>query len=99
MAIVINLNQQKEKKEYDYVLPPKVKALLEERKAAKREPLTAGKVLKAPGLEHLSVDEANEIVDTIKKFTTILFEMHCHKESTCIDNQQVVSLNQENKAA
>lgn len=99
MATIINLNKKEQNKAGEFEMPEKLKALLEERKKAKREPLTPEKLRKTPGLENLSDLEADEAIDTIKKLAAIFFEMACQNKSTCIDNQQVVYLNQENKAA
>ena len=77
----------------------RIRELIHARKKTEREPLTPAKVLSTNGLQALSEGEAVEVVDTIKKLSALLFEMHCQKESTCIDNQQVVSLMNENKAA
>jgi len=76
-----------------------IKKLIDARKAVKREPLTIEKVRSVNVLKDLSETEAAEVVGSIKKLTALLFDMHCRKEQTCIDNQQVVCLNQENKAA
>ncbi len=99
MATIINLNEKEHSKAGELEMPKKLKALLEERKKAKREPLTIERLRKGPGLENLSDLEAAEAIDNIKKLASIFFEMACQNESICIDNQQVVYLNQENKAA
>ncbi len=99
MATILELTHHKDQQNDKSALPQMMKHLLEERKTTKRDPLSVDKVLSTPGLKNLSLAEAGDVVDTIKKITEILFEIHCYKESTCIDNQQVVCLNQENKAA
>jgi hypothetical protein len=93
MGTIVNLN------DYSSPLPESIKKLIAERKNAKREPLTPDKVRKTPGLENLSDKEVEEAIDSVKRLTGILFEMACHKESICIDNLQVINLNQQNKAA
>jgi hypothetical protein len=98
MATVVNLNE-KQNSNADFEMPEKLRALLEERKKAKREPLTPETLRKGKGLENLSDEEALKAIDSIKKLAAILFEMACNNETTCIDNQQVVHLKQQNKAA
>jgi len=98
MATIINLNK-KYPLHTNGKMPEKLRALFEERKKAKREPLTPESLRKGKGLENLSDDEAKEAVGSIKKLAAILFEMACHNETTCIDNQQVVHLIEQNKAA
>jgi hypothetical protein len=98
MATVINLNE-KQNPTSDLEMPEKLKTLFEERKKAKREPLTPETLRKGKGLENLTDEEALKAIDSIKKLSAILFEMACHNETTCIDNQQVVHLKQQNKAA
>lgn len=98
MATVINLNE-KQDCDTDLEMPEKLRALFEERKKAKREPLTPEVLRKGKGLENLTDDEALKAIDSIKKLAAILFEMACRNETICIDNQQVVHLKQQNKAA
>jgi hypothetical protein len=98
MATVINLNERPNLTT-DLEMPEKIRALFEERKAAKREPLTLEVLRKGKGLENLSDEQALKAIESIKKLAAILFEMACHDETTCIDNQQVVHLKQPNKAA
>jgi hypothetical protein len=98
MATVINLNE-KQNSNSDFEIPEKLRALLEEQKKAKREPLTPDLLRKGKGLENLTDVEALEAIDSIKKLVAILFEAACYNESICIDNQQVVHLKQQNKAA
>jgi hypothetical protein len=97
MTPVIKLNTQD--KETTPEMPEKLRILFEERKKAKREPLTPEKVRKTPGLENLSDQEALEAIESIKRLVAILFETACQNQSICIDNQHVVNLNQQNKAA
>jgi hypothetical protein len=97
MATVINLNESQS--HHDYKISEELKTLLEERKNAKREPLTAEKLRKTQGLENLSDQEALEAIETIQKLASIFFEIGCLNQPTCIDNQQVVHLNQQSKAA
>jgi hypothetical protein len=98
MASVINLNE-KQDCNADLQMPEKLRALFEQRKKAKREPLTSETLRKGKGLEKLSDEEALKAIDSIKKLAAILFEMACQNETTCIDNQQVVHLKEQNKAA
>ena len=98
MATVINLNE-KHDCNTDLEMPEKLRALFEQRKKAKREPLTPETLRKGKGLENLTDEEAVKAIDSIKRLAAILFEMACHNETTCIDNQQVVHLKQQNKAA
>lgn len=97
MATIINLNESDSQD--DYKIPAELKTLLEERKKAKREPLTPEKLRKTPGLENLNDQDALAAIDTIQKLASIFFEIGCLTQTTCIDNQQVVHLNQQNKAA
>src|SRR5215212_2340032 len=99
MKAIVQLNSKDENKESFAQMPGKLRALFEERKKAKREPLTPEKLRNTPGLESLSDQEATEAIDSIKKLAALFFEMACQNEPTCIDNQQVVYLGQENKAA
>lgn len=99
MAKIINLPNNHQAEDTQGSLPERLKQLIKERKAAKREPLTHQKVKATKGFENLSDQKAEEAVDTIKALARLLFEIHCSKEVICIDNQQVVSLNPENKAA
>ena len=39
--------------------------------------------------EQLTDEEATEAIDTLHRLAKIFFDMACHKESICIDNQQV----------
>ena len=80
-------------------LPERVEKLIEKRKNAKREPLTPEKIRKTPGLENLTDQEVEQAIDSIKRLTAILFEISCQKETTCIDNQQVVYSSEQKKAA
>ena len=96
MATVVNLN---ENPNAETQMPEKLKALFNERKNAKREPLTPESLRKGKGLENLSEEEAKRAVDSIKKLAAILYKMTLQNESSCIDNQQVVHLDQQNKAA
>lgn len=98
MATVINLNEKQNPIE-DFKMPEKLRELFKQRKNAKREPLTPDVLRKGKGLEHLTEEEALKAIDSIKKLAAILFEITCHNEPTCIDNQQVVHLEQQNKAA
>lgn len=77
----------------------KVVSLLHERQKAKREPLSVDKVLHTPGLENLSITEAEEVVSSIKMLAKLMVEAACSENSHFIDNQQYVYLNQQNKAA
>lgn len=99
MATIINLNEKGQDKAGELEIPKKLKTLLEERKKVKKDTLTTERLRNTPGLENLSDLEAAEAIDTIKKLAAIFFEIACQNEPTCIDNQQVVYLNQENKAA
>lgn len=58
-----------------------LKALFEERKKAKREPLTREKLRKTPGLENLTDEEADEAIDSIKRLATILFDVAVQQEN------------------
>ncbi len=99
MATIINLPEKQNESGNEHRLPQHIQQLLEQRKKAKREPLSPEKVRKTLGMENLTNSEVEEVVDTIKKLTIILFKIVCSKEATCIDNQELVSLNQQNKAA
>lgn len=76
-----------------------IRQLIQARKNTKRAPLTIDKIRAGAGLQKLSDAEAVEALDTIRKLSALLFEMCCHRERTCIDNQQVVCLTKQNKAA
>lgn len=99
MAKLVNINEKPHTGGGKAILSDNIKRLIAERKAAKREPLTPAKVKSIVGLGHLPDKEALEAVDAIKKLSALLFEMHCLKDATCIDNQQVVFLMNENIAA
>ena len=58
-----------------------LKALFEERKKAKREPLTREKLRKTPGLENLTDEEADEAIDSIKRLATILFDVAVQQDN------------------
>lgn len=75
------------------------KAIFEKRNKRDKEPLTIEEIRKRPGLENLSEEEAKQIIQTIKNLASLFFEIACLKDTICIDNQHVVSLDQENKAA
>lgn len=75
------------------------KTILEKSRKGQLEPLTPEKLRRRHGLEHISDDEALVAIETIKKLAAIFFEITCHKEAICIDNQHIVHLNKENKAA
>ena len=98
MATVINLNEKQNPIE-DFKMPGKLRELFEQRKNAKREPLTPDVLRKGQGLENLTDKEAIKAIDSIKKLAAILFEITCHNESICIDNQHVVHLKKQNNAA
>lgn len=98
MATIINLNEKPNSIE-DFEMPEKLRALFEQRKKAKREPLTPETLRRAEGLENLTDEEALKTIDSIKKLAAILFEMTCYSQTACIDNQQVVYLKQQNKVA
>jgi hypothetical protein len=95
----ININEWREPLGDDVLHESKIRELIQAKKKAARVPLTLTKVLGTAGLQDLSEEEAVEVVDTIKKLSALLFEMHCHKEAIFIDNQQVVSLTNEKIAA
>lgn len=97
MATVINLGEDQRNNELQ--MPQKLRVLFEERKRTKHEPLTPEKLRKTTGLDNLSDNEAEEAIDSIKKLAAILFEIACHNQTICIDNQQVVHLKEQNKAA
>ena len=99
MAKLVNINENPHTSGGKAVLSDNIKRLIAGRKAAKREPLTPAKVKSILGRQNLSENEATEVVNTIQMLSALLFEMHCQKEATCIDNQQVVCLMNENKAA
>ena len=98
MAPVINLNE-KPNCNADLQMPEKLRALFEERKKATRESLTPETLRKGKRLENLSDKEALKAIDSIKKLAAILFEIACQNENNFIDNQQVVHLKEQNKAA
>lgn len=75
------------------------KAILEKRKKREKERLTIQKIKDRPGFENLSDEEAKYIIQTIKDLASLFFEITCLKDTICIDNQHVVSLDQEKKAA
>lgn len=57
-----------------------------------RRPLTVEKLRELTGWHNLADDQAEEIVQSIRLFAKILYEAVKEKETLCIDNQQVVSL-------
>jgi len=99
MSTVINLNERKSNAGSVVELPEHIEVLIAERKKAKREPLTPQKIRKTPGLENLTDGQVEEAIDAIKGLTKILFEISCHKETICIDNQQFVYSSEQRKAA
>lgn len=76
-----------------------LKSVFEKAKKGQLEPLTPAKLRKHPELQNISEEDALAAIDTIKKLAAIFFEIAHHKETICIDNQEVVNLNQENRAA
>lgn len=99
MAKIIQLQKQATDSQNEIDISSRFKAILEKRRKGLVEPLTPEKLRKRPGLEHISEEEALAAIDTIKKLAAIFFETACRKEAICIENQEVVHLNQENKAA
>jgi hypothetical protein len=61
----------------------------------KMEPLTIERLRGYPGCENYTDDQAASIIQTLEQFALILFEIAHQKESIFIENQQVVSLNQD----
>ena len=96
MSIVIKLFP---KKEPEFEISHRFKAILEKRKEGTKPSLTLEMVRSRPGLEDISDEEAKQIIQTIKDLASLFFEIACLKDTICIDNQHVVSLNQEKKAA
>jgi len=99
MATIIQLHNQTPTLDGESDLSTRFKSLLEKKRKGKIDPLTPERLRRRPGLENLSDEEALAVIDTIKKLAAVFFEIACHKERTCIDNQHVVHLNQGNKAA
>lgn len=95
MATVVKLNKNSK----GDAQAEKIRALFDERKNAKRELLTPESLRKGKGLENLSDEEAKKAVDSIKKLAAIFYKMACQNGDICIDNQQVVHLRKQNKAA
>jgi hypothetical protein len=51
------------------------------------------------GLTHLTDEEAAVAIQTLEQLAAIFFEIHCFKDTSCIDNQDVVhSLEQKHAA-
>ncbi len=63
----------------------------------KMEHLTIEKLRSYPGCENYTDDQAASIIQTLEQFALILFEIAHQKEDTCIENQQVVYLDQDNR--
>jgi hypothetical protein len=61
----------------------------------KMEHLTIEKLRSYPGCENYTDDQAASTIQTLEQFALILFEIAYQKEDTCIENQQVVYLNQD----
>jgi hypothetical protein len=99
MAKVIQLQNQPTETINEADIASRFKSILKQRQKGQMEPLTVEKLKRRPGLESLTDAEALQAIDTIKKLAAILFATACRKEASCIDNQHVVHLNQENKAA
>ena len=57
-----------------------LRALFEERKKAKREPLTREKLRKTPGLENLTDEEADEAIQSINRLAAILYDLAVQQE-------------------
>jgi hypothetical protein len=96
MSKIIELFPQNET---ESVISQRFKIILEQRKKQAKEPLTPDKLRKRLGLENISDEEAIQTIQTIKDLASLFFEIACLKEPICIDNQHVVSLNQQKKAA
>lgn len=67
-----------------------------------KEELTVEKLRQFPGMENLSDERANKIVITLNAVATVLYNIS--KRSTnngayFVDNQEIVNLNNDNKAA
>jgi hypothetical protein len=60
-----------------------------------KQPLTIEMLRSFPGCEHYTDEEAASIIQTIEQLSLILFE--CMPNSICIDNEQVVYLEQERR--
>lgn len=99
MAKVIQLKHQPTDPINEIDITSRFKAILEKNRKGQLEPLTPEKLRRRPGLEQISDDEALAAIDTIKKLAGIFFEITCRNQDICIDNQHIVHLNKENKAA
>lgn len=69
-------NEQPKKLE----MSSELRALFEERKKAKREPLTREKLRKTPGLENLTDEEADEAIQSINRLAAILYDVAVQQE-------------------
>lgn len=62
-----------------------------------QEPVTIDRLRSYLGCEHYNDDQAAEILDLLNQFALIVLELATSKDITCIDNQQVVYLNQDDE--
>lgn len=61
----------------------------------RQEPVTIDRLRSYPGCEHYNDDQAAEILDLLNQLALIVLGLEGQKETTCIDNQQVVHLDQD----
>lgn len=99
MAKIIQFNNDDNNPNTSAYISERFRCALEKARKGKIEPLTPAKLRRQPALEKITDKEASEAIATIKKLAAIFFEIAHRNDSVCIDNQQVVNLNQENKAA
>lgn len=64
---------------------------------ARQEPVTIDRLRNYPGCEHYNDQQADEILNLLNQLALIILELEPQEQTTCIDNQHVVHLNQ-NKA-
>ena len=67
-----------------------------------KEELTVERLRQFPGMENLSDERANKIVITLNALATVLYNISkrsANNGTYFVDNQEIVHLNNENKAA
>jgi hypothetical protein len=64
-----------------------------------REPLTVDKLREFPGFENYTDEQATQAIQSIEQLAFIIYECTSQNNIICIDNQQVVYLEESKQAA